>query len=73
MQSWAKRSLLRGLAYALVLSIAAYALSWGLFITHEELGVSPGVALTIAIWTFVIVLLGSVVLFAARSADARRK
>jgi hypothetical protein len=73
MGSWLKRSLVRSLVYAVALSIAAYALSWGLFITHGELGVSPSIALSVALWTFVIVLLGGVVLFAAKGADARRK
>jgi hypothetical protein len=73
MESWVKRSLVRSLAYAMAVSIAAYALSWGLFITHGELDVSPRTALTIAIWTFVVVLFVSAVVFAAKGADTRQK
>ncbi len=72
MESSVKRNLLRSLVYALVLSGAAYALAWGLFTTHGELDVSAGTAFSIAAWTFVIVLIGSMILF-ARSADTPRK
>ena len=49
------------------------ALSLGLFTTHGELDVSSGTALSIAVWTFVVVLIGSMIRFAVRSADPRRK
>jgi uncharacterized membrane protein len=73
MASSVRSNLLRSLAYAMVLSIGAYALAWGLFTTHGELDVSSGTALSIAVWTFVVVLIGSMIRFAVRSADPRRK
>lgn len=72
MQHLAKRNLLLSLILAVGASLAAYALSWGLFITHGELQIPSGTALTIAAWTLPITFLLSLIIFAARSAGARR-
>lgn len=72
MQPLLKRNLLLSITYAVGTSLAAYALAWGLFTTHEELGIPPGAALTIAAWILPIAFLLSVIIFAARSAGARR-
>ena len=65
----------RNLALSLVLGIAgglaAYALAWGLFTTHPELGMEPKSALTIAAWTAPLVLLGSLIYFALRAGERR--
>lgn len=73
MESSVKHNLLLSLAYAVTLSIAAYALAWGLFTTHGELDVSSATAFSIAAWTFVVVLIGSMIRFAIKGADTRRK
>ena len=72
MPSLLKRTLLLSITCAVGISLATYALAWGLFTTHEELGIAPGAALTIAAWTLPIAFLLTVIIFAARSAGARR-
>ena len=72
MQPLLKRNLLLSLTFAVGSSLAAYALAWGLFTPHEELGIPSSAALTIAAWTLPIAFLLSVLIFAARSAGARR-
>jgi lipopolysaccharide export LptBFGC system permease protein LptF len=65
----------RNLALSLVLGIAgglaAYALAWGLFTTHQELGMEPKSALTFAAWTAPLVFFGSLIYFALRSSERR--
>jgi len=65
----------RNLGLSLILGIAAgvgaYALAWGLFTTHQELGLDSRSALSIAAWIAPIVFAGSVVYFAARDAGRR--
>jgi len=54
-----KRNLLRSFLLSLGISLAAYALTWGLFITHGELGISSHAAVSVGIWTFPIVFVCS--------------
>ncbi|HUM04733.1 MAG TPA: hypothetical protein VLT90_04685 [Terriglobales bacterium] len=49
----------------------AYALAWGLFATHQELGMDSRSALLIAAWTVPIVFGASLIYFAARNAGRR--
>lgn len=72
MPSLFKRTLLLSITCAVGISLAAYALAWGLFTTHEELGIPPGAALSIAAWILPIAFLLCVIIFATRSAGARR-
>jgi ABC-type antimicrobial peptide transport system permease subunit len=72
MQPLLKRNLLLSLSYAVGAALAAYALAWGLFTTHSELGVPTSTALPIAAWVLPIVFVGSIIVLAARSASARR-
>ncbi len=66
-----KRNLVISLALGIAGGLAAYALAWGLFTTHPELGMEPGRALTIAAWAAPLVLLGSLIYFALRAANRR--
>jgi hypothetical protein len=65
----------RNLVFSLLLGVAgglgAYALAWGLFSTHPELGMEPGSARTIAIWTAPLAFLGSLIYFSVRSGERR--
>lgn len=56
-------SLLLGLAGGL----SAYALAWGLFTTHPELGMEPGSGRAIALWVAPLIFLGSLIYFSARN------
>jgi len=58
-------SVLLGLAGGL----AAYALAWGLFTTHPELGMEPASGRSIALWVAPLIFLGSLIYFAARNRD----
>ena len=63
----------RNLALSLVLGLggglAAYALAWGLFTTHPELGMEPASGRSIALWVAPLIFLGSLIYFAARNRD----
>ena len=65
----------RGLGLSLILAIGAgagaYALAWGLFTTHQELGMDSRNALVIAAWIAPIVFVGSLVYFTLREAGRR--
>ncbi len=66
-----KRNLVLSLAMGIAGGLAAYALAWGLFTTHPELGMESRSALTIAAWTAPLVFLGSLIYFAVRSSERR--
>lgn len=66
-----KRNLAVSLAFGIAGGLAAYALGWGLFTTHQELGMDSKSALTLAAWTAPIVFLASLVYFGLRSAGRR--
>jgi lipopolysaccharide export LptBFGC system permease protein LptF len=66
-----QRSLVLSLALGIAGGLAAYALAWGLFTTHQELGMDSKNALTIALWTAPLVFLGSLIYFAVRSSEHR--
>jgi lipopolysaccharide export LptBFGC system permease protein LptF len=72
MGSLFKRNFLRSLGLALGASIATYLLAWGLFITHQELDIAGQTPLLIALWVFPIVLIGSLIVYAAKSSGSRR-
>jgi hypothetical protein len=65
----------RNLVFSLLLGVgggfAAYALAWGLFTTHPELGMEVDSALSIAAWTAPLFFLGSLIYFAVRSGQRR--
>jgi lipopolysaccharide export LptBFGC system permease protein LptF len=66
-----KRNLVLSLVMGLAGGVAAYALAWGLFTTHPELGMESGHAFTIAAWTAPLVFLGSLIYFAVREGQRR--
>lgn len=66
-----KRNLILSLLLGLAGGIAAYALAWGLFTTHPELGMESGSARMIAAWTVPLVLLGSLIYFFVREGERR--
>jgi lipopolysaccharide export LptBFGC system permease protein LptF len=66
-----KRNLVFSFALGIAGGLAAYALAWGLFTTHQELGMEPKSALTIAAWTAPLVFLGSLIYFALRASERR--
>jgi lipopolysaccharide export LptBFGC system permease protein LptF len=68
--SW-QRNLAVSLALGIAGGLAAYALAWGLFTTHQELGMESRNALTIAAWTAPVVFLASLIYFALRSSGKR--
>jgi lipopolysaccharide export LptBFGC system permease protein LptF len=68
--SW-QRNLAVSLALGFAGGLAAYALAWGLFTTHQELGMESRNALTIAAWTVPIVFLAAFIYFAMRSSERR--
>ncbi|HYL17002.1 MAG TPA: hypothetical protein VEV41_28480 [Terriglobales bacterium] len=72
MEPLLKRSLIRSLALAAGVALAAYLLLWGLEVTHPELAIPRDAATSAALWTFPIVFVGNLILYAARSAGARR-
>jgi len=47
-----------------------YVLAYFLFTIHEEIGISADAALPLAIWTFLMVLVGSIIGCLARKARA---
>ena len=66
-----KRNLALSFALGIAGGLAAYALAWGLFITHPELGMEPRSALTVAAWTAPFVFLRSLIYFAVRASERR--
>jgi hypothetical protein len=66
-----KRNLILSVALGIAGGLAAYALAWGLFTTHPELGMESRNALTIAAWAAPLVFLGSVIYFAVREGQRR--
>jgi hypothetical protein len=61
-----KRNLALSLLLGLGGGLAAYALAWGLFITHPELGMEPASGRALALWVAPLVFLGSLIYFAMR-------
>ncbi len=66
-----KRNLVLSLALGVGGGLAAYALAWGLFTTHPELGMESGNAFSIAAWTAPLVFLGSLIYFSLREGQRR--
>ncbi len=66
-----QRNLVLSLALGVAGGLAAYALAWGLFATHPELGMESKNALAIAGWTVPVVFLGSLIYFAIGSSKTR--
>jgi hypothetical protein len=64
-----KRNLALSLLLGLGGGLAAYALAWGLFTTHPELGMEPANGRAIALWVAPLLFLGSLIYFAARKRD----
>jgi hypothetical protein len=48
---------------AVIASAAVYVLAYFLFTTHEEIGIRADAAFPLALWTFPVVFLGSMVAF----------
>jgi hypothetical protein len=66
-----KRNLVLSAVTGIAGGFAAYALAWGLFTTHPELGMESSSALTIAAWAAPLVFLGSLIYFAVREGQRR--
>jgi hypothetical protein len=64
-----KRNLALSLLLGLGAGLAAYALAWGLFTTHPELGMEPANGRAIALWVAPLIFFGSLIYFAARNRD----
>lgn len=64
-----KRNLALSLLLGLGGGLAAYALAWGLFVTHPELGMEATGARSIAFWVAPLIFLGSLIYFAVRNRD----
>jgi hypothetical protein len=64
-----KRNLALSLLLGLGGGLAAYALAWGLFTTHPELGMQPANGRAIALWVAPLIFFGSLIYFAARNRD----
>jgi hypothetical protein len=62
-----KRNLVVSLLLGLAGGLSAYALAWGLFTTHPELGMEPASGRAIALWVTPLTFLGSLIYFSARS------
>jgi hypothetical protein len=62
-----KRNLALSLLLGLGGGLAAYALAWGLFTTHPELGMEPANGRAIALWVAPLIFLGSLIYFAVRN------
>ena len=65
----------RNLALSLLLGLAggfaAYALAWGLFTTHPELGMEPASGRSISLWVAPLIFLASLIYFAMRNSGRR--
>lgn len=66
-----KRILLLSILIGVGAGLAAYALAWGLFTTHQELGMESKSAFAIAAWTAPLAFAASVVYLAARNSGRR--
>jgi hypothetical protein len=66
-----KRNLVLSVAIGIAGGLAAYALAWGLFTTHPELGMESRNALTIAAGAAPLIFLGSLIYFAVRDGERR--
>jgi lipopolysaccharide export LptBFGC system permease protein LptF len=66
-----KRNLVLSFVLGLGGGLGAYALAWGLFTTHQELGMDSRNAFVIAAWTAPIVFVASLLYFAMRNAGRR--
>lgn len=66
-----KRILLLSVLIGVGAGLAAYGLAWGLFTTHQELGMDSRGALTIAAWVAPLAFLVSLIYFAIRNAGRR--
>jgi hypothetical protein len=64
-----KRNLALSLLLGLGGGLGAYALAWGLFTTHPELGMEPASGRAIALWVAPLIFFGSLIYFAARNRD----
>ncbi len=53
---------------AVIASAAVYVLAYFLLTTHEEIGISADAAFPLALWTFPVVFLGSMVALLVRKA-----
>ena len=62
-----KRSLVFSLLLALAGGLSAYALAWGLFTTHPELGIEPARGREVALWVTPTLFLASLLYFSARN------
>jgi hypothetical protein len=56
-----KRCLALSVALAGIASVAIYVLAYLLFTIHEEIGIPPDAALPLALWTFPVAFLASLV------------
>lgn len=73
MEPTIKRSLWLSFGLALMSSVAAYLLAFFLFTIHEEIGISADAALPIAICTFPVVFLGSLIVHQVKRFDGRSR
>jgi ABC-type antimicrobial peptide transport system permease subunit len=71
MEPLLKQNLLRSFLLSLGISLAAFVLTWGLFTTHGELGISSHAALSVGIWTFPVAFVCSLLFYAVKSAARR--
>jgi hypothetical protein len=58
---------LKAVAVSVAVTVAAYALFYGFFITHQELGVAPSTAYRVAMAAFLLSLLISWIYFRAKA------
>ena len=63
-----KHGLYLSAGWAAIASGAIYLLAYFLFTIHEEIGISAGTAFPLALWTFPVVFLGSLLAFLVREA-----
>jgi hypothetical protein len=68
-----KHCLSVSIGLAVIASAAMYVLAYFLFTIHEEIGISADAALPLAIWSFPIVFLGSLVGGLVRKARPGRR
>jgi membrane associated rhomboid family serine protease len=59
--------MLKSVAVSVAVTVAAYALFYGFFIAHPELGVAPSTAYRVAIAAFLLSLLISWIYFRAKA------
>ena len=62
-----KRNFVLSSLLGLAGGLSTYALSWGLFTTHPELGMEPASGRVIALWVAPLIFLGSLIYFLVRS------